>query len=415
MKNIYLALFTLFIISSVNAQQSQNITFIHEGKTVYGSFTSPEGSGTFPTIILNPGTGANDRDGTISMVGGNVPCLYPGLLGQTLKSYKQLSEAMVYAGYAVLTYDKLEYTYTTPSGLGPATFKKLWLPVNSAIDYVKTRNDVDTTNIILIGHSEGSTLIPYIAKGRNDIKALVSIAGPRAPLDSLLAYQLVNFAELCDGNVPDMQNQANQILGYFDLIRTNTWNSTLPPLFGVSPGVWSEYIPMADSVTINYNLVNLPTLFAGLGDDLNAPPSELTRFQNELTITNDFWSIPELNHYMTTATDPNISPVLTDTIIYWLAQHILPTGINAPDGEQFSFEVYPNPFSNEFVIAGKNLDSKKWDVIVRNAVGQEIFTKQLNVGGDLGNTFSARSWPNGIYFVSIQSDNTQITRKVVKQ
>ena len=415
MKNIFLLLCTLLIVLSVKAQQSQNITFIHEGKTVYGRFASPEGSGTFPTIILNPGTGANDRDGTINVAGGNFPCLYPGLLDQTLKPYKQLSEAMVDAGYAVLTYDKLEYTYTTASGLGAITFKKLWLPVNSAIDYVKTRSDVDTTNIILIGHSEGSTLIPYIAKSRNDIKALVSIAGPRAPLDSLLAYQLVYIAELCEGDLPYMQNQANQVLAYFDLIRTNTWNSSLPPLLGASPSVWSEYIPMADSVSINYNLAHLPTLFTGLGDDFNVPPSELTRFQNEVTITNDFWSIPDLNHFMTTATNPNISPVLTDTIIYWLGQHIWPTGVNSPEIEEFTFEVYPNPFSDEFVITAKNLDSKKWDVIVRNVVGQEIVRKQLNKGGNFEHSLSASSWANGIYFVSIQSDGKLITKKVVKQ
>lgn len=416
MRNIFLLLFVSFIIIGVKAQQSQDITFIHEGKTVYGRFVSPEGTGPFSTIIINAGTGANDRDGTIFMEGANAVCLFPELLNQTLKPYKQLSEAMVDAGYAVLTYDKLEYTYNTPSELGSITFKKLWLPVNSAIDYVKTRSDVDTTNIILIGHSEGSTLIPYIAKGRNDIKALVSIAGPRTPLDSLLAYQLVHFAELCDGDVPDMQNQANQVLGYFDLIRTNTWNSSLPPLLGVPPSAWSEYIPMADSVSINYNLAHLPTLFTGLGDDLNVPPYELTRFQNEVTITNDFWSIPDLNHFMTTATDPMISPVLTDTIIYWLGQHIWPTGISSPGKEEFSFEVYPNPFSDAFVVKGEFLGNKNLEVSVRNALGQEIIRENLNNAGfGFNRVFSTSSLAKGVYLISIQSDTARVTRKVIKE
>lgn len=415
MKNILLPLFALFIIFSVKAQQSENITFMHEGKTIYGSFSSPETTGPFSTIIINAGTGANDRDGTIVMEGANAACLFPGLLNQTLKPYMQLSDAMVEAGYAVLTYDKIEYTYTTASGLGAITFEKLWLPVNSAIDYVKTRSDVDTTNIILIGHSEGSTLIPYIAKNRNDVKALVSIAGPRAPLDSLLAYQLVNIAEVCNGDVPYWQGQANQILGYFDLIRSNNWNSATPSILGVPASAWSLYMNVADSVSINYNLANLPTLFTGLGDDLNVPPAELTRLENEVTITDDFWNIPELNHYMTPATNPNVSLVLTDTIIYWLGQRIWPTGINSPDREEFSFEVYPNPFSNEFVITGKNFDSGKRDVVVRNVVGQEIIRKQLNAGEDLELAFSANSWASGVYFVSIISENQQITQKVVKE
>src|SRR5690606_29101624 len=106
----------------------------------------------------NPGTGANDRNGTIPMQGGNIACLYPGLVGQTLTPYKDLSEALSDSGYAVLTYDKVEYTYPNPS---PITFRKLWLPVESAIQYLKTRADI-APGVILMGHSEGGTLIPYL-------------------------------------------------------------------------------------------------------------------------------------------------------------------------------------------------------------------------------------------------------------
>src|SRR5258708_4375391 len=94
------------------AQQSVNITFPHTDKTVYGVFSKPAGNGPFETIILAPGSGAVDKDGTITMSGGNVACLYPSLLGTTLKPYKQLGDALVAAGYAVLRYNKLEYNYS---------------------------------------------------------------------------------------------------------------------------------------------------------------------------------------------------------------------------------------------------------------------------------------------------------------
>ena len=418
-KNISLLFFKLFIIISVSAQQSQNVTFIHEGKTVYGSFATPEGVGPFSTIIINPGSGASDRDGTFFMdstPGSNLVCLYPGLLNETLKPYGQLSDAMVEAGYAVLRYDKLEYTYTTPSQLGSITFKKIWLPANSAIDYVKTRADVDTTNIILMGHSEGSTVIPYIAKNRNDVKALVSIAGSRTPLDSLMAYQIMHIAEVCNLDIPSHQEAASQILMYFNIVRSNSWNSNTPLFGGVKASVWNEYIHMADSVSINYNLANLPTLFTGLADDYNVPPSELIRLQNEVTITNDFWSIPDLNHFMTPATDPNVSTVLTDTIIYWLGQHVFPTRINSPSEESFSFAVYPNPFSNEFVIKGEYPRSKNLEVSIRNALGQEIIRESLiNTGTGFNHRFSTSSLSKGVYLINIQSDTNRFTKKIIKQ
>src|SRR6478752_8335062 len=153
----------LLILRLGYSQQTYNVNFTHDGKIVNGTFTKPNGPGVFPTIIINPGSGANDRNGTIQMAGANVSCLYPALLNTTLRPYQDLSNALVAAGYAVLRYDKLEYTYSAAS-LGAITFHKLWLPVESAINYVKTRPDVDVNKIVLIGHSEGSSLIPYIAK-----------------------------------------------------------------------------------------------------------------------------------------------------------------------------------------------------------------------------------------------------------
>ena len=412
LSTLFLVLFSL----ATQAQQSYNITFTHDGKTVYGTFTVPDTSGRFPTVIINPGTGANDRDGTLPMIGGNVSCLYPGLLNDTLRPYKQLSDALVDSGFAVLRYDKLEYTYTTPVARGTITFHKLWLPVESAIDYIKTRGDVDTNNIILIGHSEGSSIIPFIAKGRNDIKALVSIAGPRTPLDSLLAYQLVAITDTCNGNVSQAQAQANQVLSYYNIIRTNTWNASTPSFGGASASTWYDYILAVDSVAINYNLTNLPTLFTGLGLDINVPPSELIRFQSEVTITNDFWSIPGLNHYMTTNNDPNVSTALTDTIIYWLRQKVMTTGVASLNNENISLLIYPNPFSTEFTVAVNEPKAKHLDILVRNIFGQEIIREHLSeTNGHLNRTFTLDAFADGVYLISIIADGQLMTRKIIKQ
>ena len=350
MKKITSLAWLFFFALTVCGQQSSNITFVHDGKTVNGMFTTPNGTGRFPVIIINPGSGANDRNGTIPMVGANIACLYPALLGDTLYPYKQLSDALVDSGYAVLRYDKLEYTY--PTTLGTITFHKLWLPVESAVNYVKTRSDVDTNQIILVGHSEGSSLIPYIAKNRTDIKALVSLAGARTPFDSLLAYQLLYITQTCNGDTASARMQGNQILAYFNTIRTNTWNSTTPPLFGVPASAWYDYVRATDSVAINYNINNLPTLFVGMGLDINVPPAELLRFQSEVTITNDFWSMPGLIHYMTPNNVPQVSEQLTDTIVYWLRHHNFTTGIGSVTHVSTSIQVYPNPFTKTITVKG---------------------------------------------------------------
>ncbi|HXH20052.1 MAG TPA: T9SS type A sorting domain-containing protein [Chitinophagales bacterium] len=401
---------------AANAQQSSDITFIHDGKTVYGTFAVPNGAGKFPVIIIAPGSGPNDRNGTLILTGANASCLYPSLLNDTLRPYKELSDALVDSGYAVLRYDKLEYTYTTPASLGPITFHKLWLPVESAISYVKTRNDVDTTRIILIGHSEGSSLIPFIAKNRHDIRALISIAGPRTPLDSLLAEQIMYIAQTCGGNVSQAQAQANQIRSYFNDIRTGNWNVNTPDLFGAPASTWSDYIHAVDSVAINYNLCSLPTLFIGLELDINVPLSELTRFENEITATDDFWNIPGLIHYLTPDNIPHVSSMLTDTIVYWLRQNILTTLIDSLYPQGGSVSIQPALFDSEFSISFDKNDAQQVCFSVTSITGQEIISHRChNVSGRLLHRIEMSSFPSGIYLANIFFNGQTVIRKIIKR
>lgn len=403
------------LFNTIAAQQSYDITFTHADKTVYGTFATPDGPGPFPTIIINPGSGANDRDGTLLMFGGNIACLYPDLVLQTLKPYRDMSDALVDSGYAVLRYDKLEFTY--PTNLGTITFHKLWLPVESAIGYVKTREDVDTNRIILIGHSEGSTLIPIIAKDRNDIKALISIAGPRSPLDSLLAYQLVHIARTCEGDTNLAKTQAAQILAYFNTIRTNTWNAGTPPFAGVQASVWYDYVTATDPVTENYNTVGLPSLFLGLGLDINVPLSELERLQQDITITDDFWSIPDLIHFMTPADDPHVSEILTDTIIYWLRQQGLATSVqNARPGADFNISVTPNPFSENLTCTIHSETSGKFTFTLTDTSGAVVFESAREMSyGEEKVSYNLGFLPAGTYAITASSGYHSQSLTVVKQ
>lgn len=408
-------LILLLLFSGViEAQQSYDISFTHSGKTVNGTFSRPIGAGRFPTIIINPGSGPNDRDGTIQMIGNNVACLYPGLLNTTLKPYKELSDALVGAGYAVLRYDKLEYTY--PTTLGTITFDKLWLPIESAIDYAKTRSDVDTNKIILIGHSEGSAIIPYVAKNRNDVKALISIAGARTPFDSLLAYQLVNIAQTCNGNVAQAQSQANQILNYFTLIRTNTWNSGTPSLFGVPASVWYEYVQTTDSVSYNYNLFQLPVLFTGMELDINVPPTELTRFKNEVISTQDFWSIPGLIHYMTPNDIPHVSEVLTDTIVYWLQQQNLLNNTSIPAQKEKIIRIVPNPFGDSFSVQIDETFYNAMSIELMNALGIVVgITHDFDKTDNSDVIFKTSHLPSGVYLLKLTVDGLHMNKKIIKR
>lgn len=332
--------FSLLLLSGLAKAQTQiPAQFNHVDRLVRGTLSLPAGVGPHPAVVIVPGSGANDRDGTALLAGGYAPCLYPQLVGQTLRPYRDLGNALVEAGFAVLRYDKLEFSY--PTNLGTITFDKLWLPANSALNWLKTRSDIDTNRLVLIGHSEGSSLIPWMALQRTDVSALISLAGARTPFDSVLARQLVDFAQQCNGNLAQAQTEASQILTYFNAVRQGPPPPTTPPLFGVPAAVWRTYTQVTDSVAQRYNAAAKPSLFIGLGADVNVPPSELVRFQNEVNITNQFWLLPGINHFLSTNSQAAFVPVIADTIVHWLRQQ----GLANVRNEQMAaaWRLYPNP------------------------------------------------------------------------
>jgi hypothetical protein len=217
---------------------------------------------------------------------------------------------------------------------------------------------------------------------------------------------------MCDGDTITAQFQADQILDYYSIVRTGNC-SGLPSLFGVTACVWRDYFEATDPVATNYNLCNLPTLFIGLGLDINVPPSELIRFQNEVTITDDFWSIPDLIHYMTPNDDPHISETLTDTIIYWLKQQCQTVGIETDVSEKKVINIFPNPFDESITIS-----LPEYELIgtlsVYNALGQVVSRTEKLVFQN-GSPVDLSYLMSGVYFVEIDVEHNSFTRRMVKR
>jgi dienelactone hydrolase len=398
MREFVLALFCVAFAPFAEAQMNIPVQFMHVDRNVRGVLSLPAQPGPYATVVIVPGSGANDRDGTALLVGGYAPCLYPQLVGQTLKPYKGLGDALVAAGYAVLRYDKLEFTYA--NNLGVVTFDKLWLPVRSAINFLKTRPEVDTNQIVLLGHSEGSSLIPYVANGRSDVQALISLAGAMTPFDSILANQLVGFAQMCNGNVVQAQAEATQILNYYSVIRAGNPPLNTPPLFGVSAAEWRNYVLATDTVAGFYNAAAKPALFIGLGADVNVPPSELTRFQGAVTITNDFWLLPNINHLLTTNSSPAFVQQIADTIVHWLGSRGIFT--STPNLQlAIGTKAYPNPAADWMQLDFEKPLNQAGSYRVLDAAGRLHLQDQIPAGTE-GIQISLATLASGMYYIEVQ-------------
>ena len=150
--------------------RSEEVTVKHDGVTLAGTLTLPEGNGPFTAVQLITGSGPQDRDETIT---GHKPFLL-------------LADTLTRAGYAVLRFDDRGVGGST-GDLAKATYNDLTGDVSAGVTYLKNRADISRTG--LLGHSEGGYLAPLAAKRSPDVAFVILMAGPAVSGEQVLALQ----------------------------------------------------------------------------------------------------------------------------------------------------------------------------------------------------------------------------------
>ncbi|HLJ11945.1 MAG TPA: alpha/beta fold hydrolase, partial [Planctomycetaceae bacterium] len=142
------------------------------GVKLAGTLTVPRGEALHPAAILITGSGAQDRDETIF----------------NHKPFLVLADYLTRRGIAVLRADDRGIGGSTTSAEA-ATTADLAEDVRSAIDFLKSRSEIDGTKIGLIGHSEGGTIAPLVASQSSDVAFIVMLAGSVVTGEEVLYQQ----------------------------------------------------------------------------------------------------------------------------------------------------------------------------------------------------------------------------------
>ncbi len=137
-----------------------------------GTLTLPRKEGLFPAVVLISGSGPENRD---EEVFGHKPFLV-------------LADYLTKSGIAVLRFDDRGTGESTGDFKSATTFD-FATDVESAVKYLKTRDEIDKKHIGLIGHSEGGIIAPIVASGSKEISFIVLLAAPGIRGDKLLLMQ----------------------------------------------------------------------------------------------------------------------------------------------------------------------------------------------------------------------------------
>jgi hypothetical protein len=143
-----------------------------DGITLAGTLTKPDNKKNLTCVILISGSGGQNRD--------------EELLGH--KPFLVLADHLTRNGIAVFRYDDRGIAEST-GDYQSATTADLARDVMAAIEYLKSRNDINELKIGLIGHSEGGLIAPIVANQFEDLAFVVLMAGPGMMGKDLLPLQ----------------------------------------------------------------------------------------------------------------------------------------------------------------------------------------------------------------------------------
>ena len=174
-----------------------------EDHQLAATLTLPNKDGSFPVAILISGSGPQNRN--------------EELLNH--KPFLVIADYLTRNGIGVLRFDDRGVAQST-GNFEAATSADFATDVESIIHYLKTRADIDTSQIGLIGHSEGGLIAPMVAAESDDVAFIVMLAGPGVSgYDILLAQsRLISAADGTDQKQLDLELDLLQ--GALDIIKS---------------------------------------------------------------------------------------------------------------------------------------------------------------------------------------------------
>ncbi len=163
---------------------SENVYFTNEKAEnikLAGTLTLPKGKKKPAVAILISGSGPQNRNSEIEQFNH--------------RPFLVLSDYLTNNGIAVLRYDD-RGTAESEGNHSEATSADFATDAEAAIAYLKTRSDIDTSKIGLIGHSEGGLIAPMVAANNKDVAFTVLLAGTGVNGATILETQSRKAGEL---------------------------------------------------------------------------------------------------------------------------------------------------------------------------------------------------------------------------
>jgi dienelactone hydrolase len=183
--------------ASEAAFAEQDVTVESGPLPLPGTLTVPRRQGPLPAVVLLPGSGPSDRDGT---------------LGRT-KPLKDLAWGLASRGVVVLRFDKVTFAHGRQiADQHDFTVVDEYVPdAVAAIGLLREHPAVDPARVFVLGHSLGGTVAPRVAAADTSVAGLVILAGGTQPMHWAAVRQIRYLASLNPNTAASVEAAVNAI------------------------------------------------------------------------------------------------------------------------------------------------------------------------------------------------------------
>lgn len=295
-----------------------DIEFGNKDFLARGSLCIPKYLKTLNAVIMLSGSGPNNRD---SEIGPNLP-------------FKDIAQGLASKGIITLRFDKRTKTYGKKifkNNLDLTLNEEYYEDTDYAIEYLQNycnENKIKIKNLIILGHSQGGTVIPYIvnnSKFKEDINACIFMATPARKLEEIVKEQF-NYIFTLDCYLDSAEQKQLDNLDLQILNLKNNKEENLPL------GLTKQYFNSLETNDFIGNLgkLKLPSMILSCGKDYQVTPQELNIIENVLkdkkNINYKFYD--NLNHIFIKVegvpspsqynTKGNVSSEVIDDLVKWI-------------------------------------------------------------------------------------------------
>ncbi|MFN2113296.1 MAG: alpha/beta hydrolase [Anaerolineales bacterium] len=152
----------------------QNISFLSDGLALSGTVTLPDLEGTYPGVVLIPGSGQVDRNENAKKL--------------AINAFREIAAVLATKGIASLRYDK-RGVGQSQGDFWKAGFYDNVEDATNAVEFLTHYAHIDPEQVFVLGHSEGAAIATRLAAKGINISGVILLAGTAQSGEDVILWQ----------------------------------------------------------------------------------------------------------------------------------------------------------------------------------------------------------------------------------